>query len=1423
MRRPSSGASDATTAVPRGAVMEGATTGAPRSPRGAMASAPAADRSDGENEWRVGGFDVFPARASPLRRKRALSVRDVADALDAASPVPPGRGVHQTPADDGALGADAAADAAAPRTPLRRLFPGNAGLHRAAARERDARETRLAQHRAEDALFATGRAPGDHPGRLLVPPGGLTLALADAAFATPVPVDPTTTRRTLGVRGDDRPIAANDDVDASPHLRQPAAMTPPPSAPPPPPPASSGRETGVITVSPPAARSDSPAARMARRRHRKRLAAIVVHQWKWFAADALETLPGRMHFAWRTKRECARAWLATATNAKKRRRQLLTHRNHPVEEEEEASAKARESPRAGDASDARRAASAPPAEVSDDVFGAAPVGGDPSSSAEENAADDGNPYFLLDAFLRWEANATSSKRLRASVALADRHRAVVLARAIVPAWRDIVWRSRRDALLEVRAVSHAAKRRARVCLSFWRDAARVRRGRRLVRERVADELHNAYVVRVLDRLLTAWAALVTMARSRRALGYARAARRVANRRRMNAFVAWRGRVERKKERRMKRRADRAALVEEAEARRRRAALARHFAALRGWAARRRALEANVRSLVEVREARLRRDVFAAWTIGAKRSKTERLVEEELRVEREKIALADALRYAWAVKRLARRFRAWSEWAEAEALERAALETRAEGVRLRVVERRRRVAFEDWRAIAQTLRLDRLAYGAYQATLRGRVFRAYRALVRAIRFGGGGFSFCSGGDLRTAFERPSNGRALLRGAIRRWRRVARTRAELDALARVARGAFAGRTLRASFAVWAERALDRRDRREKRGVARAHRAERLCFLAFDRWAGGFVERARNASARADAMRTEAHRKILRLSYCAWVDTHRERLRRRSSLALAAAHHGAVVLQRSLETWLAVMDEARARRVAEDEAVSRAVRALRRPIRARIVRAWADEAVKSTIARLLANRADAWRVTRTRTISFEVWSKYVEGRRVKFERNRRADAWAMERRYRFGALAAWVNYLVARRRKRRATAEAEAFRWANATSAVISAWTSFRDRSKARRRRVERSLAFHRASLLREGCALWVENGEALRERRVDAATREVAERDRRALVKAGGFARRWRRVAAKRARERREGGSFLAAGGSLGSVSGGAGGEADDDDAPEANEKEKAAALHQNGEPLLEPLLSPPPTTLASSLGRAPRLRVGSDSRATPTRPASDAAGAEPEAAAGPEGTRDVTLEEALPPPRRSRPPPRRLADVDDPAPGAGERASDAKPRGASDRAPPKTLLRPREDDSGSGFSGGFLSGGGAFSSGASRLRRPPRPPPADPLGGGGPLTPERLREYETAIAEYEALRAEAARLRAEAAALADPPPEAEEEEEEEAGAAVARAARRRVLAAAAAHLRARRAELLPAVRAAAAALGEARSDLASVASAFEGGA
>ena len=1385
-----------------------------------MASAPAADRSDGENEWRVGGFDVFPARASPLRRKRALSVRDVADALDAASPVPPGRGVHQTPADDGALGADAAADAAAPRTPLRRLFPGNAGLHRAAARERDARETRLAQHRAEDALFATGRAPDDHPGRLLVPPGGLTLALADAAFATPVPVDPTTTRRPLGVRGDDRPIAAADDDDASPHHRRPAAMTPPPSAqPPPPPPASSQqRETGVITVSPPAAaRSDSPAARMARRRHRKRLAAIVVHQWKWFAADALETLPGRMHFAWRTKRECARAWLATATNAKKRRRQLLTHHNHPVEEEEEeASANARESPRAGDASDARPAASAPPAAEVSDGFGAAPVGVEPSSSAQ-NAADDGNPYFLLDAFLRWEANATSSKRLRASVALADRHRAVVLARAIVPAWRDIVWRSRRDALLEVRAVSHAAKRRARVCLSFWRDAARVRRGRRLARERVADELYNAYVVRVLDRLLTAWAALVTMARSRRALGYARAARRVANRRRMNAFVAWRGRVERRRQRRSKRRADRAALVEEAEARRRRAALARHFAALRGWAARRRALEANVRSLVEVREARLRRDVFAAWTVGAKRSKTERLVEEALRVEREKIALADALRYAWAVKRLARRFRAWSEWAEAEALERAALETRAEGLRLRVVERRRRVAFEDWRVLAQTLRLDRLAYGAYQATLRGRVFRAYRALVRAIRFGGGGFSFCSGGDLRTAFERPSNGRALLRGAIRRWRRVARTQAELDALARVARGAFAGRTLRASFAVWAKCALDRRDRREKRGVARAHRAERLCVLAFDRWAGGFVERARNASARADAMRSEARRKLLRLSHRAWVDTHRERLRRRSSLALAAAHHGAVVLQRSLETWLAVMDEARARRVAEDEAVSRAVRALRRPIRARIVRAWADEAVKSTIARLLANRADAWRVTRTRTISFEVWSKYVEGRRVKVERNRRADAWAAARRYRFGALAAWVNYLVARRRKRRATAEAEAFRWANATRAVISAWTSFRDRSKARRRRVERSLAFHRASLLREGCALWVENGEALRERRVDAATREVAERDRRALVRAGGFARRWRRVAAKRARERREGGFRASpeggAAGSLGSGSGGAGGEADDEGAPEANEKEKAAALRQNGEALLEPLLSPPPTTLASSLGRAPRLRVGSDSRATPTRPASDAAALE---------------EPFFPPPRRgSRPPPRRLADVDDPPPGAGERASDAKPRGASDRAPPpKTLLRPREDDSGSGFSGGFPSGGGAFSSGASRLRRPPRPPPADPLGGGGPLTPERLREYETAIAEYEALRAEAARLRAEAAALADPPPpeeEEEEEEEEEAGAAVARAARRRVLAAAAAHLRARRAELLPAVRAAAAALGEARSDLASVASAFEGGA
>ena len=95
-------------------------------------------------------------------------------------------------------------------------------------------------------------------------------------------------------------------------------------------------------------------------------------------------------------------------------------------------------------------------------------------------------------------------------------------------------------------------------------------------------------------------------------------------------------------------------------------------------------------------------------------------------------------------------------------------------------------------------------------------------------------------------------------------------------------------------------------------------------------------------------------------------------------------------------------------------------------------------------------------------------------------------------------------------------------------------------------------------------------------------------------------------------------------------------------------------------------------------------------------------------------------------------------------------------------------------------------------------RPPRTPPASATSSAtssaSVMTPEDLKRHESVIVEHEALRAESARLATEARGIDGDGPEDD--------------ARRRALEAAASHLRQRRRELLPAVRAAAAALGEA---------------
>ena len=265
--------------------------------RRAMASPDVASRADddGENDdaWRVGGFRVFGARTSPLRQKRGpLSVQDFLRASAAAS------------------------DAATDRTPLGRLFPGNAGLHRRAAaasrlrRSReDAPEDRASGQNASSRLRSSSDVPARDPPSPSPSPTPAPApvfapapraGLARVAWTSPRrfrvrhPLAPATTRRgpPTFVSAIDRALHRAREANGirTIHPRTPTV----------------GRETignhnhrlegaRAVDVDVPHAANASAVdpARVARRRHRRRLAIIVVQQWKWFAAARSDTLPRR--------------------------------------------------------------------------------------------------------------------------------------------------------------------------------------------------------------------------------------------------------------------------------------------------------------------------------------------------------------------------------------------------------------------------------------------------------------------------------------------------------------------------------------------------------------------------------------------------------------------------------------------------------------------------------------------------------------------------------------------------------------------------------------------------------------------------------------------------------------------------------------------------------------------------------------------------------------------------------------------------------------------------------------------------------------------------------------------------------------------------------------------------------------------------
>ena len=307
-------------------------------------------RREDENEtedWCVGGFDVFERRTSPLRRKRAPLVPSEFD-HDALVR----RALEQARGGEKGVGPAHLAT----RAPLRALVPGNASLHRRA-------EEASVRERARRGLSFDTR--GDTRGGTATPatPEGVAFASeprpsfvkrsprsANAAEGAPKPSPPRTpaSRENRATTASANGCSSRDSENCDSLFVSPACSE-----------ASEAssfwnaekkqqqRKNGVSVTSLSVTEaanaqtgSESVASQVldrnrdedrddedrneenrnarlrarvhARRRHRKRLAVIVVAQWRWFARDALESLPARMHAAWRRKRNAMREWRRVA-------------------------------------------------------------------------------------------------------------------------------------------------------------------------------------------------------------------------------------------------------------------------------------------------------------------------------------------------------------------------------------------------------------------------------------------------------------------------------------------------------------------------------------------------------------------------------------------------------------------------------------------------------------------------------------------------------------------------------------------------------------------------------------------------------------------------------------------------------------------------------------------------------------------------------------------------------------------------------------------------------------------------------------------------------------------------------------------------------------------------------------------------------
>ena len=940
-----------------------------------MASPDVASRADddGENDdaWRVGGFRVFGARTSPLRQKRGpLSVQDFLRASAAAS------------------------DAATDRTPLGRLFPGNAGLHRRAAaasrlrRSReDAPEDRASGQNASSRLRSSSDVPArDSPSPspsptpapapvfAPAPRAGLARRLDltpdTSAFANPSPPRPPAAVPPTFVSAIDRALHRAREANG---IRTIHPQTPTVERKPSETIVSKARAVDVDVPHAANASAVDP-ARVARRRHRRRLAVIVVQQWKWFAADALETLPARMHREWRTRRETVRAWRRVARDGTDG---TAVDENEAKADKIDAFARARRA------------------------------------------------RTLLAAFVLWECNARDARLASARLARAASHHRARLLAPTLPAWRDAMWHARRRRVRRARAEGFRRRFVASIAFRAWRFAAE----RRRVAARLAEALDAARDAAMESRAFAEWRATVARERTREAVALARFRRDAEREFRRRAFVDWRLVSDSRRSKRLRRRAARAHrdrvvvsmatrswaawVAYASDVRAKGAALASRFSrdasrrAFRAW----RFESLGVARLARARDARVTRTVTNRWrataTVSARaRSEAEtRFATIRLATLREAAATwRDATRARArerVVERLAdahasrlcvfSRFTAWVNRV-------AAVRAEAAAVRF-AIETTTRRCVGGWRARTEYKRrrdaLRRVAARHRHDASRRFAFRGWRD-VADVEWNR---------RERRHLAREHRRRARLISAFSRW-----SGSFLERAARVADAAMRMRerrheeNLRTTIRAWTVAALDSKRRRRAFERAEAHAAAVVVHRAATAWRLATEEaRARRASedARVDAAAFAVARLRRDRIFDAWLERSRVGAIVRVQLERADDAFHRRTRRRRFDAWRVFLGEARRRR----EKTRRAIFFRNRSL----AYAGLEAFVTAVVRRRAKKEANAtavshFRTTRT-TACVSAWRRRVQDERI--ARKNLADAAESHRKWllREGC-AAWLR---------------------------------------------------------------------------------------------------------------------------------------------------------------------------------------------------------------------------------------------------------------------------------------------------------------------------------------------------------------------------------------------------------------------------------